>query len=204
MPIERKTLSLNDITVLGLVAESNDPINGKTLEKMIESRGMRVWTKIGKSSVYHALKKLEQAKLLRSEKRTIERKGAAPPVTKIFYEITPEGKKQLQQAIIHTIRTPAKLIDPFEIAFSNTPLLSKSELIEVLEDRLKAMEPRQQFLSERVNYYKRPDATGVSVEGLPTRENLHIVQALFSRPLAFLRCEKKWIKSYLKELKTEK
>ncbi|MFX1532814.1 MAG: PadR family transcriptional regulator [Promethearchaeota archaeon] len=199
MPYESKNLSLNDITVLGLVAESKEPVNGQTLEKVIQNREMRVWTKIGKSSVYHALKKLENTKLLQSEKKVIERAGSSPPVTKIFYDITNEGKQKLRQAIINTIARAEKVIDPFDIALANAPLLSKTELVEALNDRLKKIEQRQQLLSEKLSSFKH-EVTGLCDEGLPTHENILFVQGLFSRPLEFLNCEKKWIIAFLEEL----
>ncbi|MFX0065757.1 MAG: hypothetical protein ACFFC7_26585, partial [Candidatus Hermodarchaeota archaeon] len=177
-----------------------EPVNGQILEKVIENRNMRVWTKIGKSSVYHALRKLEKAKLLQSEKKVIERAGSTPPVTKIFYDITIEGKQKLRQAIVNTITRPEKIIDPFDIALANAPLLSKTELVEALKNRLKEIEKRQQILSERLSYLKQPEATGFSIEGLPTRENIFFIQGLFSRPLEFLNCEKKWIMDFIEEI----
>jgi DNA-binding PadR family transcriptional regulator len=203
LPYESKSLSLNDITILGLVAESKEPVNGQTLEKVIQNREMRVWTKIGKSSVYHALKKLENSKLLQSEKKIIERAGSSPPITKIFYEITIEGKEKLQEAIINTIAKAEKVIDPFDIALANAPLLSKTELVEALKERVKKIEQRRQFLSERLNSFKQPEVTGLRDEGLSTRENILFVQGLFSRPLEFLNCEKKWIRAFLEELNTK-
>ncbi|MFX1254041.1 MAG: PadR family transcriptional regulator [Promethearchaeota archaeon] len=204
MPSESKNLSLNDITILGLVAESKEPVNGQTLEKVIQNREMRVWTKIGKSSIYHALKKLENSKLLQSEKKVIERAGSSPPVTKIFYNITIEGKQKLRQAVINTIERADKVIDPFDIALANAPLLSKSELVEALNNRLKKIEQRRQFLSEKLKSFKQPEVTGFRGERLPTRENILFVQGLFSRPLEFLNCEKKWILAFLEELNTKR
>ena len=53
-------LSLNEFTILGLVSESKEPISGSDLERVIKAREMRNWTTIGKSSVYHSLKKLKK------------------------------------------------------------------------------------------------------------------------------------------------
>ena len=60
MSVFNTKLTLNDITLLGLLNESDSGFTGKQLEETIEDRNMRVWTKIGKSSIYSNLKKLEQ------------------------------------------------------------------------------------------------------------------------------------------------
>ena len=102
-------LSLNDMTILGLISESRTPINGDSLEKVIENRGMRNWTKIGKSSIYHSLKKLTKSKHIEIEEEIIERKGGLPPTKRVFYGITNMGMSQLRENVITGLSIPQQV-----------------------------------------------------------------------------------------------
>jgi DNA-binding PadR family transcriptional regulator len=199
-----RILSLNDITILGLLAQtSNQPINGKKLEKTIEVRGMRVWTNIGKSSVYHSLKKLKKLNYLNSHKQKSNRGENKPPLTEVFYQITSLGVKALKNNVMRVITHPEKIIDPFDIAFASAINVSNHEMIELLEMRITEMQKREENLSERLAFFRSPEAKGYSVTGEEETNQdilLHI-QALFTRPLAFIECEKEWIKSLLFEYK---
>jgi DNA-binding PadR family transcriptional regulator len=198
------SLTLNDIAVLGLLAQSPDePLNGKRLDETIEKRGMRVWTNIGKSSVYHCLKKLENLSYLKSHKKRALRGANKPPLTEVWYQITSLGSKTLKNNVLRIITSPKKIIDPFDIAYASWIDFTKDEMVDALEARMANMQTRKNHLREGLAYAKSPEARGVSVHGEDetTPEILRHIQALFSRPLAFIKCEEKWIKSLISEYK---
>jgi hypothetical protein len=62
----KSNLTDAELLVLGLVAEM--PRHGYQLEQVIEQRGMREWTRIGFSSIYFVLGKLEMMGLFAAKK----------------------------------------------------------------------------------------------------------------------------------------
>ncbi len=81
-----KELTDAELMVLGLVAEM--PRHGYQLEQVIEQRDMREWTKIGFSSIYFVLGKLDKMGLI-SAKKPAEAKA------KKVYTVTNLGRAAL-------------------------------------------------------------------------------------------------------------
>src|SRR5512134_3281584 len=80
-----------DLLLLGLVAEM--PRHGYELDQVIEERGMREWTRIGFSSIYFVLGKLQKLGLV-SAKRP---KGAnVGTKARKVYSVTPGGRQALE------------------------------------------------------------------------------------------------------------
>jgi DNA-binding PadR family transcriptional regulator len=194
-------LSLNDLTVLGLVAENRELVTGQQLEQIIENRGMRAWTSIGTSSIYYALRKLEEKEYVTSEKRTAILKADSPPVTRILYQTTPHGFEALRDEVKQVISQPARPIDPFDVALANWRCLSKDEFLNALESRLNNLKERESFLTERASYYGKPDAVEDDLDKERPEEHLRVIRALFERPLASLRAKKHWLKGFVEEMR---
>lgn len=192
-----KPLSLNDMTILGLVAESKKPINGDKLKKVIENRGMRNWTKIGKSSIYHSLNKLSKSHHIEIIEESIEREGDFPPTKRVFYNIAEFGMNDLRNNIIERLSNPDAIDDPFVIAFANAPLLSKTELRQALVARMQELINQKVFLESQIKYFGQVDAKGIDINGNLSSEHLGIIQGLFSRPLKLLLAEIEWITSFI-------
>ncbi|NHJ01427.1 MAG: hypothetical protein EAX86_04760 [Candidatus Heimdallarchaeota archaeon] len=202
MSVKGTKLTLNDITVLGLLNEEKRGVTGLQLEEAIERRGMRVWTKIGKSSVYHALKKLQNYKYAVNE-IIINRKDAiSPPIKEKYYRITEYGRKELEKAVYTVLANHEKMIDPFDIAFAFSGVLTQEKLIEAITQRVSEIETRKKRLEESIKNFSKPNAHGYTLDGTKIFEDLviqHII-ALFTRPLAFVNAEEQWLLYYLEKI----
>lgn len=195
-------LSLNEFTILGLVSESKEPLSGSDLEAVIKARGMRNWTNIGKSSVYHSLKKLEKMKFIKLTRKIIEKKENLPPKKKILFSVTDIGYQKLGEEVQTILIEPTKVIDPFVISLSNSLILTKAQLIEALKKRVSILDTQITWLSNTFQHYQRKDAKGFSITGEKTGDldTLNVIRAIFNRPLKFVKCEKEWVNALLKEI----
>ncbi|MFZ1681314.1 MAG: PadR family transcriptional regulator, partial [Rhizobiaceae bacterium] len=95
--MEPKTLTDAELLLLGLVAEM--PRHGYEIERAIEERGMREWTRIGFSSIYFVLGRLEKAGLVAA---------AAPAGQKArkVFSATPAGYAALVDQSLAALRNP--------------------------------------------------------------------------------------------------
>ncbi len=195
-------LSLNEFTILGLVSESKEPISGSDLEGVIKVREMRNWTTIGKSSVYHSLRKLEKMKLIKLTREIIEKKENLPPKKKILFSITDNGRQKLEEEVLSILIEPTKVIDPFVISLSNSLILTEAQLISALKKRVGILDEQITWLSNTFQHYQRKDATGFSIIGEKTGDldTLNMIRAIFNRPLEFAKCEREWTIAFLKEI----
>ena len=172
-----------ETAILGLLYQ--EPQYGYQIEKTIEAWGMRNWTQIGFSSIYYVLKKLESKELVQSKLEQVEGK----PSRKI-YTITKAGKKEMKEKIQNLLSWNKKIISPFDLGIAYLTVLNTDEVIESLENHIESLHGRIKFLESSVKTQKELKAP------------YHII-ALFSRPLAHLKIEKKWIEDFIKTIKNE-
>ena len=203
MSIKGSKLSLNDLTVLGLVCESQQiGITGLQLEDTVKKRGMRVWTKIGKSSIYHSLQRLERWKFTEME-TVVTLEENIPPIKQKFFKITELGKKELKKAVFLILSKHEKLIDPFDIAFAFIQNLTQEEISKALSNRIETINERESLLKSKIEEFSLPEAHGYTINGSKLYHEAviqHII-ALFTRPLAFVEAEKKWLLETLRNFK---
>jgi DNA-binding PadR family transcriptional regulator len=170
-----------EAAILGLIFEK--PQYGYQLEKNIESWGMRNWTQIGFSSIYYVLKKLEKKKLVKSKLEVVEGK----PSRKVF-TITDLGRKTMKEKLRDILSWNKKLITPFDIGLAYINYLKPHEAVQYLDNYLISSQGRIKFLESSVK----------------TQEDLNApfyVVALFSRPLAQLKCEMEWVEQLIEKIK---
>lgn len=195
MSIQGSKLSLNDLTVLGLVNESQQTgITGLQLEDTVERRGMRVWTKIGKSSIYHSLQRLQKWKFAEME-TIVTFEDNIPPIKQKFFKITELGKKELKNAVFSILSKHEKLIDPFDIAFGFIQNLTQDEISNAFSQRINSINNRESLLKSKIEEFNSASAHGYTFDGSKIYHKAviqHII-ALFTRPLAFVEAEKKWL-----------
>jgi DNA-binding PadR family transcriptional regulator len=195
-------LTLNDITILGLLLEKKTGVTGLDIEKTIEKRNMRIWTKIGKSSIYFALKKLEKKNYVISATKYYRHNQTTPPVKENYYKITLEGQKELENAIFNILSTHKKIIDPFDIALAFSSYLSLEKRKAAIDTRLKIIKERKELLKSKFEEFSKPGAFGYKIDG--TIDNnpgvIQNVLILFSRPISLVEAEENWILNNLKML----
>lgn len=177
---DEKKLLISDIeaVILGLLAEK--PRYGYELEKIINKRGLRMWTSIGFSSIYYVLKRLETNGLVSSR----EKEGKKGKPSRRIYECSSQGTYIMHNKIIEILSTFQKVISPYDLAVAFAGLLPIEEEIEYVRQSLHSSNLRIAFLRGEI---KRHTAEGYTFHML----------AHFERHLYYAEAEKKWIQRYL-------
>jgi DNA-binding PadR family transcriptional regulator len=176
-------LSDLEATILGLLYEHHH--YAYRLEQIIKKREMRNWAEIGFSSIYYVLKRLEEKKLVESKLRKVEGK----PSRKV-YTISPEGKLAMEQKVKEILSENQKHFSSFDLAMANIQILRSDEAVQCLKLYLISTDERIKFLEKSMRIQESNNS--------PPN-----VIALFTRPLALLKAEKKWVQDLIKILEKE-
>jgi DNA-binding PadR family transcriptional regulator len=169
-----------EAAILGLLFEK--PLYGYTIEKIIEERGMRHWTDIGFSSIYYVLKCLERRNLIVSSCRQQENK----PSRKV-YTITLEGEQQMRAKVSSLLSQNQRIVSPFDLGVAHLQLLSTSETIACLNERIKALDIAIEHIkTHRIQHEKT--------------KNPYFLLALSDRALAHLCAERSWVEKFIAEV----
>lgn len=173
---EQHLLKNNEIALLGLLAEKSR--YGYELDKVIEERGMRQWTDIAFSSIYAALRQLENQKLVGSK---TEVKGNR---IRRHYLITAKGRRYLAESVETLLSTPVKRAYELDLGIANilalSPQVAKEQLLK-----------REEALKNAIAYLKKMKRARIP-KGTP-----YFIEALFDRPLIYMRAELKFIKEFI-------
>jgi DNA-binding PadR family transcriptional regulator len=130
------TISNSELAILGLIAES--PKHGYQIELDIQARGMREWTEIAFSSIYHLLNKLEAAGWLAS---TRQESSDRPP--RKVYMLTSTGRAVYTQGVLLRLRGPRPNSADFALALANLGSLPSAAVTPALRQH-------QAMLSQRL------------------------------------------------------
>jgi len=172
-----------EAAILGLLYE--EPQYGYQLEKTIEGWGMRNWTQIGFSSIYYILKKLEKKEMVKSKLEKVEGR----PSRKVFV-ITDNGRQAMKEKLIELLSWNKKLINPFDLGLAYLNYLEPQEVVNCLENYIESAQGRIKFLESSVRMQEELEAP-------------YYVVALFSRPLASLKTEIKWVEEFIEKIKKQ-
>lgn len=168
-----KKLTDSELLVLGLVAEM--PRHGYALEQVIEERGMREWTRIGFSSIYFVLGKLEKMGLVKAE-------TPANSKAKKEYSITNRGREILVKQTLAAIKNFGPTFPSFLIGMMHWPVLSREQALESLSVRKKSVADELVKL-EDIHFKQQP---------LPD-----YLDVMFEFSIGQLKAESDWIKRTL-------
>jgi len=172
-----KTLSNLEYIILALVAEK--PVHGYQIEQTITERGMREWTDIGFSSIYHVLNKLRNSGAL-----TCQTEAANDRPSRKIYSITSLGEERLHSEVILRLSTPQPYSPDFDLALSSLPVLSREEI-------RSAVSLFHAQLTAKILEVKEKQASL-----LPYAEK-HVLD-LFGHSLNAMQSELDWVSDYLK------
>jgi len=162
----------NEMAILMLLAESS--CHGYELEQVIEERGMREWTDIGFSSIYHILKKLEKNGWVSVKQELSAAKGPGKKV----YTLTPEGRAIWLDTTLDMLRCPRKGNNSLELGLANLPGLPPENVIEALTERRFEIKKIIQRVTER---------SKIEINQVPH------VQVMFDYSLSILNSELDWL-----------
>ena len=178
----------NELAILGLVAEQ--PKHGYQIEQDIESRGMRNWTEIGFSSIYHILSKLQETGWIAGTVTGAQGgPGRSGPARRVF-SVTETGKAALRDAVRQRLAQPRPRSADFDLGLGNLPVLpppAAHAAISVYRDGLRA---RRRQVQAKWASDRQADAH------IPSH-----AEALFARSLALIDAELSWAEKYLAKRK---
>lgn len=176
----KRHLSPKEFVIAGLLKEG--PTHGYDLEQKINSRGMRNWTEIGFSSIYHILGKLKNCGYVSQTPRIVRGK------LQQLYRLTPKGKNALRNQIRLSIPTIERGSDDFHVAISNTIGIPSEEIRTLLGQRMKNLQDHAARLEQLRDEILR---SGTS--------DLPAITILFDRPVAILKAEHDFLQDYVKK-----
>lgn len=173
-----------EVVLLALLYEKDR--YGYEIEAVIEERNMRNWTKIGFSSIYNSLNKLEKKGWIgwRYEAEY------GSPARKVYFVID-TFREMVLETIKKSLYAPERLYSEFSIGLAFANLLTKDEFYECL-------------IIYRENLYKRQQAILNSYKEKPIVHNVVHLKALFTHPIKLIEAEIEWINNLLEEIKEVK
>lgn len=134
-------LSNIEVTLLSIVNEK--PSYAYEIDKTIEAREMRRWVRVGVASIYQVLKKLENKKLVYSQK---EKEGRMPQRKR--YYATEAGKKALVEASKRRLSRLEWYYLDLNVGLEASDLLSPGEVGDCLARRLARVRSNKKRLTE--------------------------------------------------------
>jgi DNA-binding PadR family transcriptional regulator len=177
--MDRSKFSDSELLILGLIAEM--PRHGYELEGVIEERGMREWTRIGFSSIYYVLGKLEESGLITAEEPT-------NPKARKRFEITEKGKETLVKQTLFTLKTVQPTYPSLLLGMIHLAVLSRDQVLDALKTRKNAVALERKRM-ERIHFEQQP---------LPD-----YIDAIFEFSIGQLLAEADWIDRTLDYMKTK-
>jgi DNA-binding PadR family transcriptional regulator len=178
----------NELAILGLVAEQ--PKHGYQIEQDIESRGMRNWTEIGFSSIYHILNKLQGDGWISGATAAVPRgRGPSGPARKVFH-VTEAGKIALREAVHQRLAQPRPRSADFDLGLGNLACLPSRAARAAISAYRDGLHVRRGQVQAKWASDRQADAH------LPSH-----AEALFTRSLALIDAEISWVEKYLDERK---
>lgn len=139
--------------VLGLV-QSRD-IHGYDIKEVAKLWGLERWANIGFGSIYHALGKLQEEKLI--EERGVEQEGSRPP--RYMYRITSEGKTAFFELLRETCRSAKPETRDIDLALAFIHYLPPQERVALLRERQEMLRPRLESLRHSVEGYEQAQSS---------------------------------------------
>ena len=169
----------SELLILGLIAEM--PRHGYELEGIIEERAMREWTRIGFSSIYYVLGKLEKRGLIKAEKPA-SLKGRKR------YDITQTGRDILIEQTLAALKTVQPIYPSLLLGMIHLAVLSRDQVVDALRIRKEGI-AREIERMERIHFDQQP---------LPD-----YVDAVFEFSLGQLKAEEDWLNRTLEYMETK-
>lgn len=183
MDQSHNNLSNVEILILQLI-EEHVSISGYQIKKTVKTRQYDNTFNIGPTSIYNALKKLENKNLAKS-KLTKKKQGKGP--SPIKFSITETGSSMLQKTIISLLSTTRERDVRFDIGLLGIPHCEKTEIIKALNQRRIFLSTRQEDITN--NYIKQ------NADELPLQR-----RAIIKHPLLFIDGEILFIERLIKAI----
>ncbi len=170
------------LAILGFLRERN--YHGYELKKSIESR-MGAWTDIKFGSIYHALNHLEKSGFVRNVETL--RKSGKP--ARSIYAITDDGRHEFRRLLRENIIKMQMVYLKEDVGVFFGGHLEKTELAEILEQRIQALGEAKNKLLKHKN-----------MVGQYAPDCINVANWLVTHHIMHLEVEIKWFRGIVKEL----
>lgn len=174
-------MSAMRVLILGVLMSKKE-IHGYEIKRELESWNAEKWANIAYGSIYFALKKMAEEKLIES----VPAEEDTP--ARILYRLTQTGKEEFMRLLREQWWGIKPIIDPFQVALSFMPYLPKDELILALETRF-------DYLKTLINSFEKVAPLRMAAEKFPRHINEN-----FKLTVAHLKAEADWIKDALRKI----
>jgi DNA-binding PadR family transcriptional regulator len=164
-----------------LAAIKEKPSYAYEIDKMLESKNMRDWLKIGVASVYQVLDRLEKKGLLKSKR---EREGRMP--VRKRYSITDGGEAHLKKDVKKLLMSSEAFYLNLNVGLECSVMLTAQDLKESIKSRLNKSKGELEKIKENFEEKKF---------FLPLRERL-----IYKNLIEFRETEEKLLKKILQEV----
>jgi len=179
MARRRKVSNLLALSLLTLLTER--PMYPYEMASMLRARGNDNAIKINWGSFYTVVQNLEKYGFI--EAVEVAREGRQPERT--TYQVTDAGRAELEDWLRELLSVPEREHSSFEAALSEAAVLPPDELIDLLQQRLAAL--------EKANDQLQAQLTTLTAQ-LP---RLFLIESEYY--LAQRRAEEEWVRGLLKE-----
>ena len=179
MARRRKVSNLLALSLLTLLTER--PMYPYEMASMLRARGKDNAIKINWGSFYTVVQNLEKYGFI--EAVEVAREGRQPERT--TYQVTDAGRAELEDWLRELLSVPEREHSSFEAALSEAAVLPPDELIDLLQQRLAAL--------EKANDQLQAQLTTLTAQ-LP---RLFLIESEYY--LAQRRAEAEWVRGLLKE-----
>jgi DNA-binding PadR family transcriptional regulator len=169
------------LVILGLLRER--PLYGYEIKQMIEEH-MGDWTSIAFGSIYFALDKLNDEKLI--EKLEVENEGKRP--SRSIYQLTPAGRDEFLRRLRKEWRQVERLYFSMDICLFFLDMLPIEEVKDYLNLRKASLQKTLDYLHSHRN------------EQLALPEVPRLATAIFDHSLVHTKAELKWVSDLLQKL----
>ncbi|MBI5232024.1 MAG: helix-turn-helix transcriptional regulator [Coriobacteriales bacterium] len=132
-------ISRTDLMLLGLLMSRS--MHGYEIAEYLAQPEMEAWIRLGRTSIYYALGRLEKRGLVSKHS---ERRGGKPERT--VYSITDDGRRTFVGSLEQALSSPTEPGDDFDIALYYANQIEPPRTLERVEARVGTMEDQAQRL----------------------------------------------------------
>lgn len=140
-------MSATRLLVLGVV-RGYGRAHGYLIGSDLLSWGAGEWANVKWGSIYHALKQLTRAELLRED---------WPVPGRTDYELTERGEAEFLRLLRDALRRPDPRPDTLAAGLALLPALPRDEAVALLRERLAALEARRDGAREQADRWGEPE-----------------------------------------------
>jgi len=169
------------LVILGILQQR--ALHGYEIKHII-TQHMDDWTSIAFGSIYFALKKLSEEKLI--ERIAVEKSGNRP--SRSVYQITDTGKEEFMTLLRHSWAEPERHCFSFDIALFFVSALPVDQVRKHLAERTEHLERSLEYLGRHKKEHRQ-------IKKVPK-----IAFTIMDHSIVHLKAEVKWLKDIARQI----